>query len=254
MKLLEDKVAIVTGAGSGVGRGVAIAVARAGARTVVSSRTVAKCESVVKEIEAIGGEAAAVKCDVRNQSDIDAAVSRAVDGYGGVDILVNAADDPRVDVPFMEISEEVMNASWRTGVLGTLWFSQAVVPHMLPRGEGAIVNVSSGAGLLAPVGMAAYSAAQEAIRSLTRTAAIELGPMGIRVNVICPVASGSESLDRWIDRDPDRIAAYVSNTPLRRVGDPVEDVGEGVVFLCGPQSRYVTGTTLMLDGGRSYLR
>ena len=187
MKLLEDKVAIVTGAGSGVGRGVAIAVARAGARTVVSSRTVAKCESVVKEIEAIGGEAAAVKCDVRNQSDIDAAVSRAVDGYGGVDILVNAADDPRVDVPFMEISEEVMNASWRTGVLGTLWFSQAVVPHMLARGEGAIVNVSSGAGLLAPVGMAAYSAAQEAIRSLTRTAAIDSGRW----------ASGSTSSARW---------------------------------------------------------
>jgi NAD(P)-dependent dehydrogenase (short-subunit alcohol dehydrogenase family) len=102
--------------------------------------------------------------------------------------------------------------------------------------------------------MGAYSAAQEAIRSLTRTAAMELGPQGIRVNVICPVASGSESLDRWIDHDPSRVAAYVSNTPLRRLGDPVDDVGEGVVFLCGPQSRYVTGTTLMLDGGRSYLR
>jgi NAD(P)-dependent dehydrogenase (short-subunit alcohol dehydrogenase family) len=125
---------------------------------------------------------------------------------------------------------------------------------MLERGEGAIVNVASGAGLLAPIGMAAYSAAQEAIRSLTRTAAVELGPLGIRVNVICPVASGSESLDRWIVRDPERLAAYVANTPLRRVGDPVDDVGEGVVFLCGPQSKYVTGTTLMLDGGRSYLR
>jgi NAD(P)-dependent dehydrogenase (short-subunit alcohol dehydrogenase family) len=254
MKLLDGKVAIVTGAGSGVGRGVAIAIARAGARTVVSSRTVSKCESVVKEIEAIGAEAVAVECDVRNRSHIEAAVSRAVGGYGGVDILVNAADDPRVDVPFMEISEEVMNASWRTGVVGTLWCSQAVVPHMLDRGGGAIVNVSSGAGLLAPVGMGAYSAAQEAIRSLTRTAAVELGPLGIRVNVICPVAGQSESLDRWIDRDPNRVAAYVANTPLRRVGDPVEDVGEGVVFLCGPQSRYVTGTTLMLDGGRSYLR
>jgi NAD(P)-dependent dehydrogenase (short-subunit alcohol dehydrogenase family) len=209
---------------------------------------------VTEEIQATGGQAIAIGCDVRLQQEIDTCVSRTIHEYGTVDILVNAADDPRVDVPFLDISDEVMNASWQTGVLGTVRFSQAVVPHILKRGGGSIVNVASGAGLLAPVGMGAYSAAQEAIRSLTRTAAVELGPMGIRVNVICPVASGSESLDRWVTRDPERLAAYVANTPLRRVGDPVDDVGEGVVFLCGPQSRYVTGTTLMLDGGRSYLR
>jgi NAD(P)-dependent dehydrogenase (short-subunit alcohol dehydrogenase family) len=254
MKLLDGRIGIVTGAGSGVGRGVAIAVARAGAQTVVSSRTVAKCDAIIDEIKALDGEAIAVACDVRNPADIDACVARTLDAYGGIDFLVNAADDPRVDVPFLELDDEVMNASWRTGVMGSVRFSQAVVPHMLARDGGSIVNVASGAGLLAPVGMAAYSAAQEAIRSITRTAAIELGPMGIRVNVICPVASSSESLDRWIARDPQRLASYVANTPLRRVGDPVDDVGEGVVFLCGPQSRYVTGTTLMLDGGRSYLR
>jgi NAD(P)-dependent dehydrogenase (short-subunit alcohol dehydrogenase family) len=254
MKSLEGKVAIVTGAGSGVGRGVAIALARAGAETVVSSRTVAKCESVVDEIQALSATAIAVECDVRNQDDIDRCVIRTVGHYGGIDILVNAADDPRVDVPFLELTDEVMLASWNTGVMGSVRFSQAVVPHMMTRGGGTVVNVSSGAGLLAPVGMGAYSAAQEAIRSLTRTAAVELGPSGIRVNVICPVASHSESLDRWIAHDPERLAAYVANTPLRRVGDPVDDVGEGVVFLCGDQSRYVTGTTLMLDGGRAYLR
>jgi NAD(P)-dependent dehydrogenase (short-subunit alcohol dehydrogenase family) len=198
--------------------------------------------------------AIAVECDVTRPEHIGACVTRTLDTYGGIDILVNAADDPRVDIPFLELTEAIMDASWRTGVMGTLRFTQACVPHMLQRGDGAIVNVASGAGLLASPGMAAYSAAQEAIRSLTRTAAVELGPQGIRVNVICPVASGSEALDRWINRDPQRLEAYVSNTPLRRVGDPVDDIGEGVVFLCGPQSRYVTGTTLMLDGGRAYLR
>ena len=254
MNLLDGKVAIVTGAGSGVGRGIAIALARAGAQVVAASRTVSKCETAVDEITAAGGTAVAVECDVRRPEHIDACVARAIEEYGAIDILVNAADDPRVDVPFLELSDEVMNASWDAGVMGTVRCTQACVPHMLERGEGAIVNVASGAGLLAPIGMAAYSAAQEAIRSLTRTAAVELGPLGIRVNVICPVASGSESLDRWIVRDPERLAAYVANTPLRRVGDPVDDVGEGVVFLCGPQSRYVTGTTLMLDGGQAYLR
>ena len=254
MTLLDGKVAIVTGSGSGVGRGVCIALARAGARVVVSSRTVAKCDVIVDEIESAGGVATAAECDVTLPADIDACVAQTLDAYGAIDVLVNAADDPRVDVPFLDLTEEVMMASWRTGVMGTVRFTQACVPHMLARGEGAIVNVASGAGLLAPPGMGAYSAAQEAIRSLTRTAAVELGPLGIRVNVICPVASGSESLARWAAQDPERMNAYVANTPLRRFGDAVDDVGEGVVFLCGPQSRYVTGTTLMLDGGRSYLR
>jgi NAD(P)-dependent dehydrogenase (short-subunit alcohol dehydrogenase family) len=252
--LLDGRVAIVTGSGSGVGRGVTIALARAGAHVVASGRTRSKCERVVAEIERAGGTALALECDVTRPEHVERCVERTLETYRGIDILVNAADDPRVDVPFLELTEEVMNASWRTGVLGTLRCMQACAPHMVEQGEGAVVNVASGAGLLAPIGMAAYSAAQEAIRSLTRTAAVELGPYGIRVNVICPVASGSESLDRWVTRDPERLAAYVANTPLRRVGDPVDDVGEGVVFLCGPQSRYVTGTTLMLDGGRSYLR
>jgi 2-hydroxycyclohexanecarboxyl-CoA dehydrogenase len=250
--VLDGKVAIVSAAGQGVGRGVAIALARAGAQVVASGRTVAKCESVVEEIAAAGGTAIAAECDVTVDGHIDRCVERSLAEYGGIDILVNAADDQRL-VRFMEIIDDDLLANFRTGVLGTVRFTQAVVPHMQARGGGAIVNVASGAGLLAMPGMGPYSAVKEAVRSLTRTAAVELGPLGIRVNVICPWA-WAPSFEEWAAEAPDAFRATLERPPLGRVGDPVEDVGEGVVFLCSDQSRYVTGTTLMLDGGNTYLR
>jgi NAD(P)-dependent dehydrogenase (short-subunit alcohol dehydrogenase family) len=251
-KLLAGKVAIVSAAGQGVGRGVAIALARAGASVVASGRTVSKCESVVGEITALGAEAIAVECDVTVDGHIARCVERALDAYGGIDVLVNAADDQRL-VPFLEITDDDMLANFRTGALGTVKFTQAVVPHLQARGGGAIVNVASGAGLLAMPGMGPYSAVKEGIRSLTRTAAVELGPLGIRVNVICPTA-WAPSFEEWAAHDPAEFEALIARTPLGRIGDPVDDVGEGVVFLCSDQSRYVTGTTLMLDGGNTYLR
>jgi NAD(P)-dependent dehydrogenase (short-subunit alcohol dehydrogenase family) len=250
--LLEGKIAVVSAAGQGVGRGVAVALARAGARVVASGRTVAKCHAVVDEITELGAAAIAVECDVTVEGHINRCVERALEEYGGIDILVNAADDQRL-VRFMDITDDDLLANFRTGAMGTVRFIQAVVPHLQARGGGAIVNVASGAGLLAMPGMGPYSAVKEAVRSLTRTAAVELGPLGIRVNVICPWA-WAPSFEEWAANDPAEFADTLARTPLGRVGDPVDDVGEGVVFLCSDQSRYVTGTTLMLDGGNTYLR
>lgn len=250
--LLADKVAIVSAAGQGVGAGAARALAAAGASVVLAGRTVAKCEDVASEIDAAGGSAFAVACDVTIGADIERCVAMTVERFGGVDLLVNAADDQRL-IPFMEITEDDIFAGARTGVLGTIRLTQRCVPHMQARGGGAIVNVASGAGLLAMAGMGPYSANKEAIRSLTRTAAVELGPLGIRVNVICPTA-WAPSFEAWAAAEPDEYQALLGRTPLGRVGDPVEDVGAGIVFLCSDQSRYVTGTTLMLDGGGTYLR
>jgi len=250
--VLDGKVAIVSAAGQGVGRGVAVALARAGARVVASGRTVAKCHAVVDEITAAGGTAIAAECDVTVDGHIDACVERALAEFGAIDVLVNAADDQRL-VPFLDITDDDLLANFRTGVIGTVRFTQAVVPYMEARGGGAIVNVASGAGLLAMPGMGPYSAVKEAVRSLTRTAAVELGPLGIRVNVICPWA-WAPSFEEWAEHEPDEFRGALARTPLGRVGDPVDDVGEGVVFLCSDQSRYVTGTTLMLDGGNTYLR
>lgn len=250
--VLSGKTAIVTAGGQGVGRGASIALARAGANVIVSGRTVSKCAQVVDEINGDGGRAVALECDVRNPDHVESTVATALETFGSIDVLVNAADDQRL-IPFMEIDETNMLAGFQTGVMGTIRFSQACVPHMTARGGGAIVNVASGAGLLALAGMGPYSAMKEAIRSLTRTAAVELGPLGIRVNVICPTA-WAPSFQEWAEENPTAFRTLVEQTPLRRIGDPVEDVGAGIVFLCSEESRYVTGSTLMLDGGSTYLR
>ncbi len=249
---LDGLVAIVTGAGQGVGRGVAIALARAGASVVASNRTVSKVDTVAREITADGGRAVAVECDVTRPEHIASCIQTTLDTYGRIDIVVNAADDQRL-VPLMDITEDDMQAGWRTGLMGSLRFTQGCVPHMEKQGGGAIVNVASGAGPLALAGMAPYAAAKEAIRTLTRVAAVELGPLGIRVNVICPTV-WAPSFEAWAEHAPEEFARVVSSTPLGRIGDPVDDVGTAVVFLCGPQSRYITGTTLMVDGGHTYLR
>jgi NAD(P)-dependent dehydrogenase (short-subunit alcohol dehydrogenase family) len=251
MGVLDGRVAIVTGAGQGVGRGAAIALADAGASVVVSNRTVSKVEAVVAEIAERGGRAVAVECDVTRPEHIDACIAATLDAFGAVDALVNAADDQRL-VPFLDITEDDMLAGWRTGIMGSLRFMQGCVPHMRGR-DASIVNVASGAGPMGAAGMGPYAASKEALRTLSRVAAVELGPEGIRVNVVCPIA-WAPSFEAWAEHDRAEFDALVERTPLRRIGDPVTDVGAAITFLVGPESRYITGTTLMVDGGSTYLR
>ena len=120
-------------------------------------------------------------------------------------------------------------------------------------GGGAVVNVTSGAGMLATAGLGPYAAGKEALRTLSRVAAVELGPRGIRVNAICPLA-WAPTFEQWAADHPEDYRQMLNVTPLGRVGDPVQDVGAAVVFLCGPESRYITGSTLMVDGGNTYAR
>ena len=190
VKLLEDKVAIVTGAGSASAAESPSRWPGPHVRGHVEPHGVEVREPWSQRSRPPAERPPPCKCDVRLQEDVDGCVlarsTRTADRHPR-----ERRRRPALDVAFLDLTDEVVEASWQTGILGTVRCMQACVPHMLERGKGAVVNVASGAGLLAPVGMAAYSAAQEAIRSLTRTAAVELGPLGIRVNVICPVASGS---------------------------------------------------------------
>lgn len=248
--VLGAKVAIVTGSGRGLGRGIALALAAEGASVVVCGRTPDTLDETVGIITGRGGTASAIRIDVTNPAECARLVEHAVDTYGTIDILVNnAQSDHGADTLVLDIDEATFEAGFRSGPLATLRMMQLSYPYL--RGGGVVVNLASGAGLRSdPVGYGAYGAVKEAIRTLSRAAAVEWGPENIRVHVVCPLSG----LDAWVEAFPEEAAAYLSTVPLGRVGDAERDIGRAVVFLCGPDSSYMTGTTIMLDGGRERLR
>ena len=249
---LAGRVALVTGAGRGIGRGVALELAAEGAHVVAAARTRERIEAVADEIRAAGGSALAVPCDVADRAQVLDAVAAAVDAFGTVDILANVAQGFST-VPGQGLQrhalEDYPEPEWdhlfQTGLKGTLYAMQAVFGHMRDRG-GKIVNVGSEVGQRGGDHAAAYAANKEAIRALTRSAAREWGRHGINVNVINPVIETEAS--SWT-ADAELRAQVVGSTSLKRVASPRE-CGRVVAFLAGPDSDYLTGMTLMVDGGR----
>lgn len=250
MAALSGKVAIVTGAGQGVGRGIALALAKRGATLALLGRTKAKLDSVAAEIAALGDTATAFACDVKDAASIGDAVARVTSAFGGVDILVNNAQEVPLG-PLMAVSDAAFAAGFDSGPLATFRFMKACHPHMKRRGGGVIFNLASSAAVrwdMANYG--AYAAVKQAIRSLSRAAAAEWGVDGIRVLTIAPHAK-SPGLVQWIENNPDEAEAFFRTIPLRRVGECEEDIGEAVAGLCGPEFAYLTGATIPLDGGQA---
>jgi NAD(P)-dependent dehydrogenase (short-subunit alcohol dehydrogenase family) len=258
MEALSGKLAIVTGAGQGVGRGIALALARRGASIALLGRTKAKLDAVVREIEALCASepsdrktlAVALCCDVKDGGAIREAVDTAVARLGGVDILVNNAQEVPLG-PLLAIEDEAFEAGFTSGPLACLRFMKACQPHMKRRGGGVIFNLASSAAMRWDMaGFGAYGAVKEATRVLTRAAAAEWGADGVRVLTIAPHAN-SPSLKAWIDGNPVEAEAFFRTIPLRRIGDCEADIGNAVAALCGPEFAYLTGATIPLDGGQA---
>ncbi|HEY3942338.1 MAG TPA: SDR family oxidoreductase [Acidimicrobiales bacterium] len=250
MGVLDGQVAIVTGAGQGIGRGIALAVSAEGARVMVLGRTVSKCEAVVEEITARGGTAEAGLCDVVSRDQVDASVQRCRETWGRIDLVVNNAQTTSYQ-SVLGLTEADADAMWQSGPMAALRFMQSCFDS-LQASRGCVVNIGSGMSVQPQAGGAGYGMVKDALRVLTRVGALEWGAMGIRVNTICPMAMSPlvEAAERNAPGTVDRLAGLI---PLQRLGDPEADVGRAVVYLASDAGRYVTGTTLMVDGGYRHL-
>ena len=248
---LAGRCALVTGAGQGVGRGIALALASHGAALALFGRTESKVQAVVAEIVADGGRALAIGGDVTIPADLERAVTTTVAGLGGLDILVNNAQQTALGA-MLDVTDEQIQACWDSGPLATFRLMKLCHPHLVD--GGVVINLGSSTSVNpTPVGRGVYGAVKAATQTLSRVAATEWGVDGIRVVNVLPAAS-SPAAEAWREARPDDYAQSMAGVPLRRLGDPLADIGRAVAFLCGPDAAYITGTTITLDGGQAYLR
>ena len=245
---VEGRVVVVTGAGQGIGRGMALHLGKHGASVVVAEWKEHRAERTMAELTELGVPALAAVCDVSRKDEIDAMVVSAVERFGKVDALINNAQTFRATAPLSTVGADDFDVFYESGVKGTLWAMQAVYPHMKAAGWGRIVNFASAAGITGMRGYGAYNASKEAIRALTRTAAREWGRDGIVVNCICPAAASKRGQDSAA-RDTEAYQQFLREHPIGRQGDPEDDIGPVALFLCSDACRYLTGQTLMVDGG-----
>ncbi|HLW30658.1 MAG TPA: SDR family oxidoreductase [Aequorivita sp.] len=248
MKHLEGKVIIVTGGAAGIGGAMTTELTERGACVVAVDLN----EDAGKEKAAANpGQIAFLKGDISKESVAKEAVALAISKFGKLTSLVNNAHASR-QKPLLELTEEDWALSMDTGLKGTLNFMKAAYPE-LKKTKGAIVNFGSGAGLLGQENQASYAAAKEAIRGLSRVAANEWAKDGIRVNIVCPLAM-TEGVKQWKQNFPEQYEEVIGKNPMGRFGDPQKDVAPIVAFLLSDDSQYMTGQTLMADGGDIKLR
>jgi NAD(P)-dependent dehydrogenase (short-subunit alcohol dehydrogenase family) len=244
---LDGKTAIITGASRGIGRAIAELYARAGARVVVSSRKLDACQNVVDQIRKDGGEATAVNCNISDKSQIEHLVERTEAAYGPADILVgNAAVNPYYG-PMSRLPDDAFVKVLDVNIRSNLWLVNRVAPGMAARGGGAIVIISSIAGLTGSRMLGAYAISKAADLQLSRNLALEWGKQGIRVNCIAPGLVKTDFAKALWD-NPETLARALASSPLNMIGEP-QDITGAALLLASPAGRFITGTTIVVDGG-----
>jgi NAD(P)-dependent dehydrogenase (short-subunit alcohol dehydrogenase family) len=248
MGLLNNKVAIITGAGGGIGRGIARRFAREGAAVVIAELDTESGEAVAREVDELGGKGLFVKTDVMEKASILAVIEKTASQFGSVDILVNNAFVPTPNVKMEDKTDEMLEQTLTSTIKAAWWAMQACLPHMRNAGGGKIINMYSidteiGAWLHAD-----YNTAKSGILGLTRSAATEWGRFNINVNAVAPTAMGA-TFHELAAKHEGFAEKSASMRPLGRCGDPENDIGPVIVFLASTMSDYMTGETLHVDGG-----
>ena len=248
MKLLDNKVALVTGSGRGLGRACAQIFSREGAKVVVVDINREGGEQTVSLIKNAGGEAIFVLADIAKSVDVQAMVRAALNAFGGLDCAINNAVLNIGRKPLADIDENDWERSMAVNLTGVFLCMKYEIQAMLARGGGAIVNVGSGNEHSAKPGLSWYLGAKQAIYGMTKVAALDYALKGIRVNAIGPGSMWTPLMREQLTTNPDHIKMLEGYTPLHRLAEP-EEVAEAAVWLCTPRASYVVGHTLLADGG-----
>ncbi|QYJ03092.1 SDR family oxidoreductase [Nocardioides panacisoli] len=251
MEPLQGKVAIVTGAGQGVGQGIALALADAGADIAIVGRTPEKLETTCGLLRERGVRTEGYVANLLDTDAIPELVDQIVTDFGRLDVVVNNAYDG-VMMPLLDMSVKNFTKGFVAGPFAAFALMKSAHPHLVAAGGGSIVNlVTSAMVRWDPTNYGSYAASKSALRSLTRTAAVEWAGDRIRVNAIAPHAM-SPGIRWWTENHPEEAEEFVASIPMRRIGDPESDIGRAVVSLVGPDFGYLTGATIPLDGGQAH--
>jgi NAD(P)-dependent dehydrogenase (short-subunit alcohol dehydrogenase family) len=248
MKVLENKVALVTGGTSGIGKVTALALSVAGAKVVFSGRREAEGENIANSIRQSGAECFFVRSDVSNESDVQTLIQKTVETYGRLDLAFNNAGIESPAKPLHEQSIEHFDNLMAINVRGLFLCMKSEIQQMLTQGAGVIINNSSVAGMIGFVGVSPYNASKHAVMGLTRSAALDYAKQGIRINTVNPGFIATAMIDRFSNKDPALEQQFASMVPMGRIGKP-EEIAATVVFLCSDAANYITGQSLVVDGG-----
>ncbi len=248
MKRLEGNVTIITGGGKGIGFGMATAFAREGSNLVLTGRNMERLQQAQQKLEREWGvKVLPVVADGADEEAVKMVVAKTVETFGKIDTLINNAQVSKSGMPLIEHTRADIDMAIFSGIYAAFFYMRECYP-CLKVSKGSVINFASGAGLYGKPGQSSYAAAKEGIRGLSRVAATEWGPDGIRVNVVCPLAM-TESLQEWKENYPELFAKTIRDIPLGRFADPVEDIGRACVFLASKDASYITGETITLQGG-----
>lgn len=248
MKRLQDNVTIVTGGGKGIGFGLASAFAKEGSDLVITGRNENRLLEAKKRLEEeYSVKVLAIVADGADEAKIKEVIAKTIETFGKINTLINNAQASKSGLSLIEHTREDFDLAINSGLYATFFYMKEAFPY-LKESRGSVINFASGAGLFGKPGQSSYAAAKEGIRGLSRVAATEWGPEGVRVNMIAPLAM-TESLIEWKASYPELFAKTIQGIPLGRFADPMQDIGRVAVFLASDDASYITGETITLQGG-----